>query len=257
MAGNQADPSKIVLASLTTEAEFREAVALQKIIWGFGDADLLPFRLFVVAVKVGGQLFGAFDGNRMVAFCLAIPGLKPCAEPGVSLPYLHSHMLGVLSGYRDYGIGRRLKLHQREDALTRGINLIEWTFDPLELKNAWFNIEKLGAVVRRHVRNQYGSTTSHLQAGLPTDRCTAEWWLDSPRVHAKTRGGYIERPPVVGRIEYPDNIGEIKHHDPSRARDIQAANAERFEEAFRNDLVVTGIERTPGITAYLLSETAE
>lgn len=252
MAGSQTDPSQIKLASLTTEDEFREAVALQKTIWGFGDADLLPFRFFVVAVKVGGQLFGAFDGDRMVAFCLAIPGLKPGAKP-----YLHSHMLGVLSDYRDYGIGRRLKLHQRDDALTRGINLIEWTFDPLELKNAWFNIEKLGAVVRRHVRNQYGSTTSHLQAGLPTDRCTAEWWIDSPRVHAKTRGGHIARPAVVGRIEYPDNIGEIKHHDPSRARDIQAANAEHFEEAFRNDLVVTGIERTPGITAYLLSETAE
>ncbi len=252
MAGSQADPSKIALTSLTTEAEFREAVALQKTIWGFGDVDMLPFRFFVVAVKVGGQLFGAWDDDKMVAFCLAIPGLKAGLKP-----YLHSHMLGVLSDYRDYGIGRRLKLHQRDEALARGIDLIEWTFDPLELKNAWFNIERLGAVIRRHVRNQYGTTTSHLQAGLPTDRCTAEWWLDSPRVHAKTRGGHIERPPVVGRIEYPDNIGEIKHSDPARARDIQAANAERFEDAFRQDLVVTGIERTPGITAYLLSETAE
>lgn len=252
MAGSQEKSAQIRVASLTTEPEFREAVALQKTIWGFGDADLLPFRFFVVAVKVGGQLFGAFDGNRMVAFCLAIPGLMPGAKP-----YLHSHMLGVLSDYRDYGIGRRLKLHQREDALARGIDLIEWTFDPLELKNAWFNIEKLGAVVRRHVRNQYGSTTSHLQAGLPTDRCTAEWWINSPRVHAKTRGGHVERPAVVGRIEYPDNIGQIKHSDPARAREIQAANAEKFEEAFRKDLVVTGIERTPGVTAYLLSETAE
>lgn len=252
MAGSQEKSAQIRVASLTMEPEFREAVVLQKTIWGFGDADLLPFRFFVVAVKVGGQLFGAFDGKRMVAFCLAIPGLKPEAKP-----YLHSHMLGVLSDYRDYGIGRRLKLHQREDALARGIDLIEWTFDPLELKNAWFNIEKLGAVVRRHVRNQYGSTSSHLQAGLPTDRCTAEWWIGSPRVHAKTRGGQVERPAVLGRIEYPDNIGHIKHSDPARAREIQAANAEKFEEAFRNDLVVTGIERAPGITAYLLSETAE
>lgn len=252
MAGSQDKAAQIRVASLTTEPEFREAVALQKTIWGFGDADLLPFRLFVVAVKVGGQLFGAFDENRMVAFCLAIPGLKPDAKP-----YLHSHMLGVLSEYRDYGIGRRLKLHQREDALARGINLIEWTFDPLELKNAWFNVEKLGAVVRRHVRNQYGSTSSHLQAGLPTDRCTAEWWLDSPRVLAKTRGGHVPCPTVLRRIEYPDNIGHIKHSNPARAREIQAANAEQFEEAFRNQLVVTGIERLSGVTAYLLSETAE
>ncbi len=90
-------------------------------------------------------------------------------------------MLGVVDDYRNAGVGRRLKLAQREEALARGIDLVEWTFDPLEIKNAFFNIERLGAIVRRYVQNQYGITASPLHGGLPTDRCVAEWWLRSPR----------------------------------------------------------------------------
>ena len=77
---------------------------------------------------------------------------------------------------------------QRDDALARGIQLIEWTFDPMELKNAFFNIERLGAIVRRYAENQYGITASPLHGGLPTDRCYAEWWIDSPRVRAVLAG---------------------------------------------------------------------
>src|SRR5262245_5764413 len=120
----------IELRALTEIPEFEEAVQLQKEIWGFADIELLPKRLFVVANKVGGHSFGAYDGDRMVAFLLAIPGIK---TDGSS--YLHSHMLGTLKEYRDRGLGRKLKLMQRQDAITRGIQLVEWTFDPLELKN--------------------------------------------------------------------------------------------------------------------------
>ena len=112
----------------------------------------------------------------MIAFCLAIPGLKPDGKP-----YLHSHMLGVLAEYRNHGVGRQLKLQQRDDALARGIDLIEWTFDPLEIKNAYFNVERLGAIVRRYLRNQYGASSSPLHGGLPTDRLVAEWWIRKPR----------------------------------------------------------------------------
>ena len=164
----------ITIRALTTHPEFNAAVRLQQEIWGFDEIELLPVRLFVVATKIGGQAFGAYDGERMVGFCLAIPGLKPGGKY-----YLHSHMLGVRREYRNAGVGRMLKLRQREDALSRGIDLIEWTFDPLEIKNAYFNMERLGAIVRRYVLNQYGTTSSHLHGGLPTDRCTAEWWLDS------------------------------------------------------------------------------
>src|SRR5919107_5118523 len=124
----------IEIRPLTAHSDLVEAVRLQKEIWGFQDIELLPVRLFVVATKVGGQVFGAFDGSRMIGFLLAIPGVKPGG-----LSYLHSHMMGVLPQYRDRGVGRMLKEQQKADAVSRGISLIEWTFDPLELKNAFFN----------------------------------------------------------------------------------------------------------------------
>ncbi len=156
--------------------EFRACIALQKEIWNFSDAELVPLRMFVVADKIGGQVMGAFDRERMVGFALSVPGAR------AGHVYLHSHMLAVRKEYRDGGLGRRLKLLQREDALARGIELIEWTFDPLEIKNSYLNIEKLGAISRRYNINQYGITSSPLQGGLPSDRLIAEWWLKSSRV---------------------------------------------------------------------------
>src|SRR5215218_6222158 len=167
----------IQVRALTEHAELEEAVRLQREIWGFAEIELLPVRLFVVATKVGGQVFGAFDGSRMIGFLLAIPGIKPGGQS-----YLHSHMMGVLPEYRNKGVGRLLKLRQREEAMSNGVAVVEWTFDPLELKNAFFNIERLGAIIRRYVRNQYGTTTSHLHGGLPTDRCVAEWHVATRRV---------------------------------------------------------------------------
>jgi predicted GNAT superfamily acetyltransferase len=238
------EPGRVInIEPLRDERQFREAVELQKIIWGFEDIELLPVRFFVVATKVGGQAFGAFDEGRMVAFCMAIPGLKPGGRS-----YLHSHMLGVLPEYRDFGLGRRLKLRQREEAIAAGIELIEWTFDPLETKNAYFNIERLGATVRRYVRNQYGTTTSHLHGGLPTDRCTAEWWIRSERVRKIINGEPAERPPVKARIAVPAAI-----RDEDR-RNVQAEIADQFEAAFDAGLTVVGVERTPEAGTYLLAE---
>jgi predicted GNAT superfamily acetyltransferase len=238
----------IEIRPLAEIAEFREAVDLQKKIWGFEEIELLPVRLFVVASKVGGQAFGAFDKNRMVAFLLAIPGVKRDAQA-----YLHSHMLGVLKDYRDHGLGRKLKLAQRADALERGFKVIEWTFDPLEIKNAFFNLERLGAVVRRFVYNQYGTTSSTLHGGLPTDRCIAEWHIASPRVEAVLKGQPLEHPEIAARIAIPNSIAEIKAREPKLARDIQAAAGEQFDKHFRNGLAVIGFERGDEEGAYLLA----
>ncbi len=248
MAGSQAEVAPVEIRQLFELEEFEDVVGLQKTIWSFADAELLPLRFLVVVSKVGGHVFAAYDGPRMIGFCFAIPGIKADGRP-----YLHSHMLGVLPGYRNAQIGRRLKLRQREDALARGIALIEWTFDPLELKNAFLNIEKLGAIVRRYKENQYGTTSSPLHGGLPTDRCTAEWWIDSPRVHAVLDGGAGKRPgESVERIAYPIDIGVIREKDAARAREIQQANARLFVEAFSRGLAVTGFERTETEGAYLL-----
>ena len=237
----------LTVRALTTQPEFEDAVRLQKEIWGFKDIELLPMRLFIVATKVGGQAFGAYDGNRMVGFCLAIPGLKAGGKS-----YLHSHMLGVIPEYRDKGVGRRLKLKQREDAIERGIQLVEWTFDPLEIKNAYLNIERLGAIVRRYVRNQYGMTTSHLHGGLPTDRCVAEWWISSPRVQALLNGGPpVARPETVERISVPAAITVFRREDPRRARQMQEEISSRFEEYFGRGLAVVGLEKSAEAAAYL------
>ena len=235
--------------ALTTHAEFSDAVRLQQEIWGFQDVELLPLRLFVVATKIGGQAFGAFDGKRMVGFCLSIPGLKAGGKS-----YLHSHMLGVLPGYRDSGVGRRLKLAQRDDGLARGIELIEWTFDPLEIKNAYFNIERLGAVVRRYVLNQYGTTTSHLHGGLPTDRCVAEWWIATPRAKAIIAGEKFQRKPVEARITIPVEIAELRTKDRAGARAIQKQASDEFGTAFGRGLSVIGFEKSERAGTYLLGQ---
>ena len=227
----------VAIVDLTTEEQFREAVRLQRTIWGFSDIDLLPVRFFVVASKIGGQVFGAYDHARMVAYCLAIPGLKPDGSA-----YLHSHMLGVLPEYQNSGLGRRLKEHQRENALARGIRLIEWTFDPLEVKNAYFNIARLGAIVRRYTRNQYGITSSPLAHGLPTDRCVAEWWIAQEPVRGVAAEG----------VQLPIDIGAIRRQDPERARGIQAELADRFDAAFARGLAVVGVERDDEWFTYLL-----
>lgn len=237
--------SGIAIRPMESLAEFKEGVRLQREIWGFEDIELLPLRLFVVASRVGGQAMGAFEGARMVGFLLAIPGLK---QGGGT--YLHSHMMGVLPEYRNHGVGRRLKLAQREEALGRGIRLVEWTFDPLELKNAFLNIERLGAVVRRYVLNQYGTTTSRLHGGLPTDRCVAEWHLDHPRVEALLGEGAFARPEVEERIAAPNDIGALRESDPARAREIQRGVSAGFMTLLDRGLAVTGFERTADSGVY-------
>ncbi len=234
---------------LKSTAEFREAVRLQKEIWAFNDVELLPVRLFVVATKIGGQALGAFSGRKLIGFCLAIPGLKADGTP-----YLHSHMLGVSARYTNQGVGRMLKLEQRHDALARGLHLIEWTFDPLELKNAYFNIERLGAIVRRFVLNQYGTTSSALHAGLPTDRCVAEWWISSLRVEAVLARQRPPLPPIEERISVPREIAEIKKNNLRKARKIQRSVSEQFLRSFERGLVVLGFERSESAGTYLLGQ---
>jgi predicted GNAT superfamily acetyltransferase len=219
--------------------DFRACVTLQKEVWNFTDAELVPLRMFVVADKVGGQVMGAFDGKVMVGFALSVPGTRS------GHVYLHSHMLAVRKDHRNGGLGRRLKLMQREDAIARGIELIEWTFDPLEIKNAYLNIEKLGAIARRYNINQYGITSSPLQGGLPSDRLIAEWWLKSKREETLLASG--KNPPIHSdtEIAVPAEIYEWKSAVETRrqAQQVQERNREQFVGAFAERLAVLGYER--------------
>ena len=156
-------------------------------------------------------------------------------------------MLAVRAEYRNAGLGRQIKLFQREDALARGFELIEWTFDPLEIKNSYLNIEKLGAIARRYNINQYGITSSPLQGGLPSDRLIAEWWLKSKRVETLLAAG--KNPTFIGEssIEVPAQIYDWKAVPETRgkAQQVQERNREQFLRAFSNGLAVLGYERDP------------
>jgi predicted GNAT superfamily acetyltransferase len=219
--------------------ELRTCVALQKEIWNFTDAELVPLRMFVVAEKVGGQVMGAFDGEDMVGFALSVPGMRS------GHLYLHSHMLAVRKEHRNGGLGRRLKLLQREDALANGIEMIEWTYDPLEIKNAYLNIEKLGAISRRYNINQYGITSSPLQGGLPSDRLIAEWWLKSKRVETLLATGKNPSFERKTAIEVPAQIYDWKAVAETRpkAQQVQERNKQLFLRDFNDGLTVLGYER--------------
>jgi predicted GNAT superfamily acetyltransferase len=229
----------VVIRSCHGLEELRACVALQKEVWNFTDAELIPLRMFVVAEKVGGQVMGAFAGHDMVGFALSVPGTRD------GHVYLHSHMLAVRKDQRNSGLGRRLKLLQREDALSRGIELIEWTFDPLEIKNAYLNIEKLGAITRRYNINQYGITSSPLQGGLPSDRLIAEWWLKSKRVETLLSSGKNPTVQIETKIEVPAQIYDWKAAPETRAQaqQLQERNREQFLRAFGEGLTVVGYER--------------
>ena len=244
----------ILIRPCASVEEFRECVALQRTVWGFADADLIPTRFFVVARKIEGQVIGAFDAaGRLAGFCLAVPALR-----GKTV-YFHSHMLGVLPEFRGRRLGRRLKLAQRSDALARGIRWVEWTFDPLEGKNAHLNLNLLGAIARRYVPNHYGISTSPLHRGLPTDRLIAEWWLHSPRAVACAAEEDSPKPPqeVLRRIAIPLGQNEEKSKSDSALASVQLAIRSQFQKAFQNGLAAVGFEVQGDTGNYLLGPWAE
>ena len=226
--------------SCRTFEEIDACVALQVATWGFGDLDVIPRRAFVVSQRIGGQVMGAFaEDGTLAGFAMALPGVRG------GMPFLHSHMLAVRPEFRNAGVGRRLKLAQREEALGRGIRLMEWTFDPLEIKNAFFNIEKLGAIVRSYTENFYGVSSARIQGGRPTDRLHAEWWMESERVVTAVAGGWVPRDNPEVRIELPQRVMEWKEsaEGAAQAMELQRANHARFVEAFGRGLAVTGFSR--------------
>ena len=159
----------ILMRSCQGHDELEACVQIEIETWGYDPTDVIPRKAFLVWQKVGGQVIGAFDTGlpgadpegapeSLVGFVLSLPGIK--IVDGEPKFYLHSHMLAVRDSYRNRGVGMKLKLAQRRDALDRGIRLIEWTFDPLEIKNAYLNIRKLGAIVRRYEVDFYGVSSS-------------------------------------------------------------------------------------------------
>ncbi len=220
---------EIIVRKCQKLEEFHQCVDLQREIWGEADLEVEPATMFVVAAHSGGQVLGAFDGGRLVGYTLAVVGLRN------GVPYLHSHMNGVPADYRDRGVGRMLKLFQREEALGRGIRLIQWTF------------------CRSYLPNLYGVTTSPLHHGMDTDRLLAEWHLDSKRVIAAIQDlakDSVEAPAI---IELPGELERWQREDSAEFTRVQARIREEFRNWFSRGYAAVAFRNTPGSSAYLLA----
>jgi predicted GNAT superfamily acetyltransferase len=209
----------MTIRELTSIEEFEACMDLQREGFGRDDLDLMPIRFYVVSRHVGGLVLGAFDGNTMVGFLSAIPGIRH------GTPYWHSHMLAVTATHRHAGLATKLKLAQKERALKQDIRLIEWTFDPLVSRNAYLNIEKLGVIVRRYYPSFYLADE---------DRLVAEWWLERPR------------PVITGdvrRVTIPADLG------PAQAARVRVR--EEFLANFNEDFFVAAFERRGETSDYI------
>jgi predicted GNAT superfamily acetyltransferase len=169
----------IIYRDLTTLQEFASVVALEQEIWGPGYDEPVPVPILAVTVLRGGILIGAFDASRLIGFVYSLPGLKH------GRPMQWSHMLGVVDEFRNDGIGHHLKLLQRDRTVAMGLDLIEWTFDPMQAMNAHLNFAKLGVVADEYEENVYGASASPLHKGNPTDRLVAQWNISEPHVERR------------------------------------------------------------------------
>jgi len=229
----------VSVRTLRVKSEFDAAVDLQRIIWGYGDLDIEPRSMFTLASRYIGQTIGAFIGERLVGFTLAFATMASGC--------LHSHRVGVHPEYQNWGIGRRLKLAQREDALSRNISSIHWTFDPMQTRNAYFNLVRLGGIAKNYIPNLYGTTSSPLHGGLPTDRLLIEWDLTSDRVRRILDGEAVSLGEDVREILLP----------PVADRKNAAAQVRLRTEFLANladGYVVAGFRKDGGNHIYLLEK---
>lgn len=242
---------KYTIRPCRSHAELAACVALQKTVWGYADYEVYPLRLFVTLTRIGGHVIGAFapDGQQ-VGFVASIPAWHDGRR------YLHSLSLGVLPGHENQGLGRKLKLAQRHAALKAGIDCVEWTFDPLKTKNAYFNIVRLGAIVRRYLPDLYGPVESRLQQGLPSDRLIAEWWLKSVRVKRALVGKAVPPPKreSLAAVRVPTDIDRIAVQCLDEARETQLAVREKLTRCFARRLAITGFTRDEKEAHYLLDK---
>ncbi len=234
--------SPYIIRECSTFEDFAACIDLQRRVWQFSDLDITPMRSFIITRHSGGLTYGAFDKEgRLLGFAHALAALDEKLRP-----YYYSHMLAVEPATQNAGIGVKLKYAQRDHALKNGVALIKWTFDPLQSRNAYLNIVKLGGLVREYKVNYYGNaSTSELHSGLDTDRLFVEWWVGSDRVTDALAGRYrYEKPEAV--VEVPREIAEIKKNKMDEAGRWQKRIRSEFERCLKEGLYCAGFEVDPG-----------
>jgi len=228
----------------TTIEEFDACIHLQREAFGLPDLEISPRRHLIVSRQAGGWTLGAFVAERMVGFVHHLAAVR-----GNDEIFGYSHMMAVAKDYQNKGVGARLKWAQRERALGERRKLIKWTWDPMQSRNAHFNLNRLGAIAETYAENFYGTDDS---IGLQNDRLFATWYLDSPRVSALASGSSasIEGKPAAS-VAIPAEWNALVKLDVSRARDEQARVRAEFKQAFEQRLICAGFERGQEQSRYL------
>jgi len=240
---------KYTIRPCKTLEEFAALVKIQQEIWGYAEHEVYPLRLFVTLRKIGGQVLGAFvPHGELVGFVASMPAWHGANR------YYHSLSLGVLREHENRGLGRALKTAQRREALRKGIDLIEWTFDPLRAKNAFLNIVRLGAIARSYQPDYYGEVRSRFQRGLPSDRLIAEWRLTSTRVKRAMAGKLprSSKTAPAATLEIPADIDRLRQSNPAEARRRQLSVRKQLQEFFAQKLAITGFEHDVRSARYFL-----
>jgi predicted GNAT superfamily acetyltransferase len=246
--------NEIEIREVTTVEELAECVALQKEVFASPDLEISPVRHLIVTRYAGGWTLGAFAAGNLVGFVLSVPMFRGTERA------FYSHMTAVKREFQNYGIGARLKWAQRARALREGVNYIKWTYQPVQARNAFFNLERLGAIIREYKPNFYGTdySTSAEQneiIGLDSDRLFADWHLDAPKVVALAKGEkFTETGKVARTIEIMNDWNNLVAANPAEAIAEQARIKEEFQKAFAGGLICKGFERSGTNPRYLLFE---
>jgi predicted GNAT superfamily acetyltransferase len=253
---------ELTVRECSTVEEFDECVLLQREAFGLPDLELSPRRHLIVARSAGGWVLGAFAGRRLVGFVLNQVAVRRAGggqDPRAREIIGYSHMMAVAKDYQNRGVGARLKWAQRERSLSEGVRFLRWTWDPVQPRNAHFNINRLGVVARSYVPNYYGTdystATGHfgVRHGIDSDRLVAEWRLSDGRVERLSRG---EPPKPLGAPEavvaIPADWVALLHKEPNEARDELLRVRAEFERHFAAGLVCAGFERAGERPRYLL-----
>jgi predicted GNAT superfamily acetyltransferase len=239
-----------------TRDDYEACVRLQREVWGLSDLETTSAIQLVATVHAGGLLLLAEAGSEgVVGFCYAFAALRGGEA------HLHSDMLAVRSAWRGRGLGLALKWAQRDEALRRGLRLVTWTFDPMRAGNARLNLSRLGATAGELLPDFYGTTSSGLHQGLPTDRLLARWDLDSDRVCARATG---EAPPADSErsdgevlLAIPADWDAVCRGDLARARTLQEETSRSFARLFAGGYVaVDCLAPADGLARYVLRRAA-
>ncbi|MGI8495842.1 MAG: GNAT family N-acetyltransferase [Pyrinomonadaceae bacterium] len=243
---------KIEIREVSSVEELIECSRLQREVFALPDIEISPARHLIVTKHAGGFTLGAFAGGKLVGFVLSVPAFQGEQR------YFYSHMTAVLQEFQSCGVGAKLKWAQRKRALAENIKFIKWTFQPVQARNAFFNLEKLGAIIHHYEPNFYGTDYSTIgntseNIGLDSDRLFAEWHLESEKVVALSKGEkFVENTASARKIEIPNDWNALVKTNPQKAVAEQMRIKKEFQKAFTENLIAKGFERNETHPKYLL-----